>query len=177
MPRAAGVRLGRGRLLGWSLVLLPAVLVVYGCSRGLWQGAAGPLRVGLVYIGVLSGLSTVVQLRAPNAYRGRILAFFLVALGVSYPVGSLVQGPVTDQIGLGWTTAGAAGLLSLIMVVVVLVRPGIVRAITAGPRAIRPAEGRQLRRTPPSCLMPPSADRADGHAWPEMPPGSRRAQA
>ena len=86
--------------------------------------------VGLVYIGVLSGLSTLVQLRAPQAYRGRILSFFLVALGVAYPIGSLAQGPVIDWIGLGWTTAGTALALSLIMAGVAFGRPGIVREIT-----------------------------------------------
>jgi MFS family permease len=125
-------RLGRGRLLGWSLAVLPPVLVAYSVARQPWQGAAAIFVVGLVYIGVLSGLSTVVQLRAPQAYRGRILAFFLVALGVAYPVGSLVQGPVIDRIGIGWTTGGAAALLSLIMALVAWRGPGIARAITGG---------------------------------------------
>src|SRR5258708_40125049 len=119
-------------MLAWSLGLLPPALVAYGSSQRPWQGAATIFVVGLVYIGVLSGLSTVVQLRAPEAYRGRILAFFLVALGVAYPIGSLIQGPVIDRIGMGWTTAGAAGLLALIMLVVPLSRPGIARAITSG---------------------------------------------
>src|SRR5262249_5924715 len=123
-------RLGRGRLLGWSLVLLPLVLVGYSGSRRPWQGAAAIFIVGLVYVGVLSGLSTLGQLPAPEAVRGRVLAFFLVALGVAYPIGSLVQGPVIDRIGIGWTTAGAAALLSLVMAVVAVGRRGIARAIT-----------------------------------------------
>jgi len=127
-PLAA--RLRRGRLLAGNLVLLPAVLIAYGASQTRWEGATALFAVGLVYIGVLSGLSTLVQLRAPQAYRGRILSFFLVALGVAYPIGSLAQGPLIDWIGLGWTTAGTALLLSLIMAAVALRNPGIVRAIT-----------------------------------------------
>lgn len=122
--------LGRGRVLGWSLALLPLALVAYSTSRAPWQGAVTLFAVGLIYIGVLSGLSTVVQLRAPEAYRGRILSFFLVALGVAYPVGSLVQGPVIDRIGIGPTTAGTAVLLLLIMAVAALRRPGFIRSIT-----------------------------------------------
>ena len=122
--------LGRGRLLGWSLALLPPALLVYSASQAPWQGAVTLFVVGLIYIGVLSGLSTVVQLRAPEAYRGRILSFFLVALGVAYPVGSLVQGPVINRIGVGPTTAGTALLLLLIMAVTALRRPGFVRSIT-----------------------------------------------
>jgi MFS family permease len=123
-------RLGRGRLLAGNLVLLPVALIAYSAAQTRWQGAALLFAVGLVYIGVLSGLSTLVQLRAPQAYRGRILSFFLVALGVAYPIGSLAQGPVIDWIGLGWTTAGTALALSLIMAGVAFGRPGIVREIT-----------------------------------------------
>jgi MFS family permease len=124
-------RIGRGRQLACSMMLLPLVLIVYSGSRRPWEGAAAIFAVGFVYIGVLSGLSTVVQLRAPQAYRGRILAFFLVALGVAYPIGSLIQGPVIDRIGIGWTTSGAAALLALIMAAVRVLRPGVARVITA----------------------------------------------
>lgn len=130
--------LGRGRVLAGSLVLLPVALVAYATSQTRWWGALTLFAVGLVYIGVLSGLSTVVQLRAPQAYRGRVLSFFLVALGVAYPVGSLAQGPVIDSIGLGWTTAGTAALLLLVMAAIVIWRPGVARAIT-GPADAGPA--------------------------------------
>jgi MFS family permease len=122
-------RLGRGRVLAASLVLLPAVLVGYAAAQTRWVGAVTLFLVGLVYIGVLSGLSTLIQLRAPGEYRGRVLSFFLVALGVAYPLGSLAQGPIIDWIGLGWTTAGTALLLAVIMAAVALARPAVVRAI------------------------------------------------
>jgi MFS family permease len=122
-------RLGSGRVLAGSLILLPVALIGYSTSQTPWWGATALFAVGLVYIGVLSGLSAVVQLRAPQAYRGRILSFFLVALGVAYPIGSLVQGPLIDRFGVGWTTAGTAALLSLIMAVVAIWRPGVGRAI------------------------------------------------
>ena len=132
-PLAA--RLGRGRLLAGNLAVLPAALVAYGAAQTRWQGVILLFVVGLVYIGVLSGLTTLVQLRAPQAYRGRVLSFFLVALGVAYPIGSLAQGPVIDWIGLGWTTAGTAALLALIMAVTAVCRPGFVRAIINGMNA------------------------------------------
>jgi len=61
-----------------------------------------------------------------------VLSFFLVALGVAYPLGSLVQGPIIDRIGIGLTTAGTALALLLILTAVALLRPGIGRAITNG---------------------------------------------
>ncbi|MGE5137808.1 MAG: MFS transporter [Gemmatimonadota bacterium] len=135
-------RFGRGRVLAGSLILLPVTLLGYATSRSPWWGAVTLFAVGLVYIGVLSGLSTVVQLRAPQAYRGRVLSFYLVALGVAYPLGSLAQGPIIDRIGIGWTTAGSALLLSLIMLAVAWRRRATVRALTgdAAPEsALQPA--------------------------------------
>jgi MFS family permease len=132
-PLAA--RIGRGRVLGWSVALLPLALIGYAVSPALWWGVAGLFAVGMIYLGVLSGLSTTVQLHAPQAFRGRVLSFFMVALGVSYPIGALLQGPVADHIGVGWTTACSAIALAAVIVAVVLLRPGFVRVITVADNA------------------------------------------
>jgi hypothetical protein len=84
-----------------------------------------------------------VQLFAPPAYRGRVLSFFLVALGVSYPIGTLVQGRIADTIGVGWTTVASALALSLVMAVAAAFRPGFRQALVGRepPRALaEPAE-------------------------------------
>ena len=120
---------GRGRLLIGALVLLPAVLVAYSFAPTLALAAVAILFVGFVYIGVLSGLSTLLQLRAPTRYRGRILSFYIVALGVSYPIGSLIQGPLADHFGLRWTCGGAAGLLACALGASALRRPAVWRAL------------------------------------------------
>jgi MFS family permease len=124
-------RLGRGRTLAWSLGLLPAALTGYGAARTLWLAVAALFLVGLIYMGVLSGLQTAAQLHAPAAYRGRVLSFFLVALGVAYPIGALAEGPVADHVGVGWTTAGAALVLAAIYFLVAWRSPGFVRALLA----------------------------------------------
>ena len=124
-------RIGRGRLLAWSIGLLPVALVAYGAARSLWWAVAALFAVGLVYMGVLSGLQTVVQLHAPASYRGRILSFFLVALGVAYPIGALAQGPVANHIGVDWTTIGSAVILLVSCVFIVWRRPAFIRALTA----------------------------------------------
>jgi len=128
-------RFGAGRVLAASLAAFPLVLIVYGSAQSLWWAAAGLFAVGLVYIGVLSGLSAVVQVRAPAAYRGRVLSLYLVALGVAYPVGSLIQGPVADRIGIGWTTTGSALLLTLILGVLAVTRPAVRHALLGPPPA------------------------------------------
>jgi MFS family permease len=128
-PLAA--RVGRGRLLTTSLVALPPVLVLYGFAPSLTLALPALFSVGLVYLGVLSGLSTVVQLRAPAEVRGRVLSLYLVALGVAYPIGSLIQGPLADSIGLAWTTAGGGALLALALGAARLIRPGIFKTLAS----------------------------------------------
>jgi MFS family permease len=128
-PLAA--RIGRARALAWSLGLLPAALVGYGAARSLWIAVLALFLVGLIYMGVLSGLQTVAQLHAPAAYRGRVLSFFLVALGVAYPIGSLVQGPIANHIGVAWTTVASALALGAVCLLVASRWPGFVRALLA----------------------------------------------
>jgi MFS family permease len=125
-------RLGRGRLLVAVLFALTPVLVLYDFAPSLVWAVVLLFLVGLVYIGVLSGLSTVVQLRAPTEFRGRILSLYLVALGVAYPVGSLIQGPIADRLGLPWTTAGAAVIFLIVLVGLRLLRSGLFTALTSG---------------------------------------------
>ena len=49
-------RLGSGRVLAGSLILIPVALIGYSTSQTPWWGATALFAVGLVYIGVLSGL-------------------------------------------------------------------------------------------------------------------------
>jgi len=108
-------------------------------SGRLLAGTAALFAVGAIYISVLSGLSAVVQFHAPSAYRGRVLSFYLVALGVAYPVGSLLQGPVVDRIGIGWTTTGTAVLLWLVLGAAALTLPAARRALLLPPVERLPA--------------------------------------
>ena len=106
-------------------------------------GAVALFAVGAIYISVLSGLSAVVQFHAPSAYRGRVLSFYLVALGVAYPVGSLLQGPIVDRIGIGWTTTGTALLLWLVLGLAAATLPAARRAL------LLPAPVEHLPALPP----------------------------
>jgi hypothetical protein len=104
-------------------------LVLYASAPSLALAAAALVLVGAAYIGVLSGLNTVVQLRAPAAYRARILSLYMVALGTIYPLGAVVQGFLDDRFGEPVVTAGCAlGFLAL-MLGVGVARPRLVTVL------------------------------------------------
>jgi MFS family permease len=132
------VRWGRGRVLVSQLIALTVALVMYAVSPSLAVAAVTLTIVGAIYIGVLSGLQTVVQLRAPDEYRGRILSIYLVALGVVYPIGSLIQGPLADHIGLGWTTSIFAMTLLGVLLVLSVVSPRTLRILGEDQRQVIP---------------------------------------
>ena len=144
-------RFGRTRVLVASLVATPVSVAVYAVMPNVISAAALIAVVGATYINVLSGLSTVVQLRAPEQFRGRILSLHWMALGVIYPIGALVQGAVADRFGLRETTVAGAVLLLAVVAFVALARPHVFSSLGDPPAD-----------DPPLGEPPPGDDRA-GH--------------
>ncbi len=122
-------RVGRRNLLTGALTVLPLLLVAYAAAPSLWVSAVALFAVGAGYIAVLSGLNTVVQLRAPAEARGRVLSIYMMGLGLVYPIGAVVQGSIADSAGLrSVTTVGALCLLVVVAAIAAL-RPGVLRAL------------------------------------------------
>jgi len=128
-------RFGRERVLVVYLVLTPVAVIAYAGTGTTVLAAAAIALVGGLYIGLLSGLSTVVQLQAPTEYRGRVLSLFFVALGVTYPIGALVQGWVANHAGLGPTTAVAAGVMLVVLAGLRATQPWMFAALGASTTA------------------------------------------
>ncbi len=117
------VTVGRRRTVVAALVVLPLLLVAYGLSPSLWVAAVAMVLVGGAYIGVLIGLNTVVQLRAPAAARGRVLSIYMLGLGVVYPIGALLQGAAASRVGLREVTVATALALLAVLAVVAVAAP------------------------------------------------------
>lgn len=126
-------RLGTRRLLVAMLVLLPPLLVGYGLAPSLGLAVVAIFPVGAVYLGALSTFTTIAQQRAPAHLRGRVLSVNMVMLGALYPLGSVVQGALADQIGLRATTAGAAASMAVALVAIRALRPGVTAALDHAP--------------------------------------------
>lgn len=140
MIAGLAARFGRRRLLVFYLLATPTALCVYAATPSVPTAGAALVIVGALYIGILSGLSTVVLVRAPAEFRARVLSLYFVALGTIYPLGALVQGAVGDRIGLAWATAGGAGLLVAVVVGIAVVKPEFFHALDDPPPPAAPAE-------------------------------------
>jgi len=122
-------RYGRRQVLVANLVVLPFLLAAYAAAPTLAVATVVLVAVGAAYVNVLSGLGTVVQLRAPETLRARVLSLYMVALGVLYPLGAVLHGALGDRLGLRAVTAGGAALFLVVMVVAGLTRPDLVAAL------------------------------------------------
>jgi predicted MFS family arabinose efflux permease len=115
-------RVGRGAMVRAALFALPVLLVLYGLAPSLWTAAGALFALGAGYIAVLSGLNTVVQLRAPTVARGRVLSCFMLALGTAYPIGAVIEGALGRTVGVRSVTVGGAILLAALLIVVAVTR-------------------------------------------------------
>ncbi len=122
-------RIGRGRQLIVALFALPVLLTLYGLAPSLALSVLALVAVGGGYIGVLSGLNTVVQLRAPRAARARVLSFFMLALGTMYPIGAVLEGALSHLLGVRAVTVGAAALLAVVLAGLGALRPEVFGAL------------------------------------------------
>jgi MFS family permease len=122
-------RFGTRRVLMGVLFSLPVALVLYALAPTLPLAVLAIFAVGALYLGSLSSFTTVAQLRAPPELRGRVVSVLMMLIGALYPIGSIAQGAIADEIGLRATTTGAAVLLGALLLAWRIVRPRASHAI------------------------------------------------
>jgi MFS family permease len=116
---------GRARMVTSALFALPIALLLYGVAPSFGLAVVALVVVGACYIGVLSGLNTVVQVHAPPEARGRVLGLYMLALGTIYPLGALAQGQLADIEGIKAVTIGSGVVLAVTMGLLGLLAPGL----------------------------------------------------
>jgi MFS family permease len=128
-PLAA--RRGRGRLLVMALLLVGPLAAAYGLAPTFPLAVAGIAVLGFCYLNVLSGVSTVCQLRAPRELRARIASLFMLGVGGGHSLGLVVQGWLGDRVGLRGVTAVSGLVLLAIVVTTRLLRPAQLAVVDA----------------------------------------------
>jgi len=121
--------IGQRIVVSVALGAFCVAIVLYGLSPTLPLAAVAIGAVGATYICVLSGLNTVVQLRAPEAARGRVLSIYMMALGLLYPLGLVLEGAIGRSIGVRTMTAWSGVLLGAVLIVLALARPNVFRSL------------------------------------------------
>jgi MFS family permease len=147
-------RYGLRRVVLGAVLVLPFTLMAYSQAPTLGLAAVAIFFVGLAYLGCLSGVNTVAQMRAPNALRGRVMSMNMLVLGTLYPIGAISQGWIADSVGLRTTTFVAAVALAVIVLGIRVFRPHFDREM--GPASV--AEVLAAEGAVPPSPEPPTPD-------------------
>jgi MFS family permease len=101
----------RSRLVVFGLLLYGCVLLGFAHAVNLPMAVVCVGIAGACFLAIISSLNTTVQLLVDERLRGRIMAIYVMAFTAAYPIGSLLQGALADQIGAPATTTCAATAL------------------------------------------------------------------
>lgn len=88
----------RAAVLG--VTALGAGHVLLGSVSAMGWGIAAAVLIGAAFLAAMSTFNSVIQLLAPDALRGRILAVRHMVFSTSVAVGALLAGALTDALGV-----------------------------------------------------------------------------
>ncbi len=90
---------GLGKVIVFATAILSAGLIAFSLSHSLWLSLAVLPLVGAGMMLQSAAANTILQTIVDEDLRGRVMAFYSVAVLGMQPIGSLVAGIVADRIG------------------------------------------------------------------------------
>ena len=102
--------LGLGKTIVSMAALFGVSLAAFAASTTLWLSLALLVVVGFAMMLQTAASNTILQTIVEERMRGRVMAFYAMAVMGTAPFGSLIAGAAADRIGAPWTIA-CGGLL------------------------------------------------------------------
>jgi MFS family permease len=116
--------LGKFKRMGLTALLMQAIygtlILAFSLSHVLWLSEILLFFTGAALMMVFSTVTSLVQLIAPDAMRGRVMSIYMVAFRGGMPIGSLVSGYFATFIGSAMVI-GINGVLLVIVAIYFLV--------------------------------------------------------
>ena len=112
--------------LAWAgLAILSTGMLLVGASPDRWSATAAFVLAGMGYLMAMTALTTRIQRRVPEDFRGRVLALWSMAFLGTRPIAALVDGALADLFGVRLAVLLAGGLgLAVALAVFRFLRPG-----------------------------------------------------
>ena len=119
---SAGVTVGgmstampRGKVIVGALAVSLAGLVGLSFTRAFWLAAILMAITGFAGTLVMAGCNTTLQLRAPDALRGRVMSLYTLLSGGVFPIGAFWVGFISEHWGVprAFLVNGALGIVAL----------------------------------------------------------------
>jgi MFS family permease len=97
---------GLGSTIVTAAISFGLGLVAFAASQKIWLSLPLLIVVGFSMMLQTASTNTVLQTILEERMRGRVMAFYTMAVMGTAPFGSLIAGALADRIGAPWTIAG-----------------------------------------------------------------------
>lgn len=117
-------RINRSDIVRFGMPWYAIAVIGFGLSPNWPIGLVALLAVGAGFLAVISTTNTSVQMRVADHMRGRVMSTRVMGFTLSFPLGSLLQGALSDWIGPRVTVVGA-GVCLLVAALILAFWPGL----------------------------------------------------
>ncbi|MDD5116505.1 MAG: MFS transporter [Candidatus Omnitrophica bacterium] len=115
----------KGRLLSCSIFLFSLLLIIFSLSRGCIISIVLLVFLGAISVPVTAVINTLLQIRVPDEFRGRVMSLFMITFAGIMPFGSLISGSLAQALGVS-TALLLCGLICLILFTLInILFPGL----------------------------------------------------
>lgn len=116
----------RARTTRVALGVFAVALAVFGTTSVVPLAFVTVFVLGAAYFIIVTALSTTLQMRVPDAVRGRVMGLWMMAWAGLVPLGGLIAGPIIDTVGISAVLLFGAGVAALLAALVDLRDPELV---------------------------------------------------
>jgi len=118
---------GKGKLAVTAGLTFAVSLVLFALSGGLALAVPALLAAGWGMVTLIAPVNTLVQSIVPDELRGRVMSLYSLVLLGMMPLGNILVGSLAQAIGTPGAVALSGGALGISIVVVVLMRPEVLK--------------------------------------------------
>ena len=121
---ASGRRGVLARNVRWTFVVFAVAMAAFATAPSAVVGGLALVVVGGCFLAVVSSANTAVQMIVADRMRGRVIAVRIMLFTLSFPIGSLSQGWLSDRFGPRAAVLGAATVMLVVGLVLAFLRGG-----------------------------------------------------
>ncbi|MEI6831136.1 MAG: MFS transporter [Candidatus Omnitrophota bacterium] len=117
----------KGKLLIWSVFSFACSLIVFSFSRGYLVSIVSLICIGCSSVTAIALINTLIQIKVPDEFRGRVMSLFMITFAGVMPFGNLISGTLAEAFGVSQALF-FCGLICLVLFAVVnFLFPGLRR--------------------------------------------------
>lgn len=104
----------KGRLLIWSVLSFSISLIIFSLSRDYLISIISLICVGCSSVTAIALINTLIQIKVPDEFRGRVMSLFMITFAGIMPFGNLISGSLAQGAGVS-AALFFCGLICLVL--------------------------------------------------------------